>query len=297
MTRNFASGRGSFQTNRSTNRFSASGGRTTSSFNGNLNFRGQTQLLEILAIPETINKHQQLCQENATEVKETQVITSTKVFLKNWNNPTSNKFVLNVVSGIRLQFTSPRNQLCIPKAIDFCENEKFCIDKEIHTLLKKGPIRRVDLIPNQFVSNIFTRPKRSGGLRALINITILNRYLKKIHFKMKYIMTILPLIKRDMCMTSLDLKDAYFSLPIAKSSRKYLRFLWQGQLHEYQCLCIGLSLAPFYFTKIMKPIFSQLRRERISCTYYVDNSLYLDNSTKNYRVIHLEKHLQLQDSS
>ena len=41
MTRNFASGRGSFQTNRSTNRFSTSGSRTTSS-NGNLNFRGQT---------------------------------------------------------------------------------------------------------------------------------------------------------------------------------------------------------------------------------------------------------------
>ena len=49
-------------------------------------------------------------------------------------------------------------------------------------------------------------------------------------------MTIFPLIKRDMCMTSLDLKDAYFSLPIAKSTRKYLCFLWQGQLYEYQCL-------------------------------------------------------------
>ena len=36
-------------------------------------------------------------------------------------------------------------------------------------------------------------------------------------------MALLPLIKQDMCMTSLDLKDAYFSLPIAKSTRKYLR--------------------------------------------------------------------------
>ena len=133
-----------------------------------------------------------------------------KFFLTNWNNLTSNKFVLNVVSGIRLQFTSPPNQRCSLKAIDFCENEKFCIDKEIHTLLNKGPIRRVDLIPNQFVSNIFTMPKRSGSLRDLINLKILNRYLKKIHIKMKHIMTILPLIKRDMCMTSLDLKDAYF---------------------------------------------------------------------------------------
>ena len=42
MTRNFASGCGSFQTNRATNRFSTSGSRTTSSSNGILNFRGQT---------------------------------------------------------------------------------------------------------------------------------------------------------------------------------------------------------------------------------------------------------------
>ena len=149
MTRNFASGRGSFQTNRSTNRFSTLGSRTTSS-NGNLSFRGQTH------------------QENATEVTGTQVITTTKFFLENWNNLTSNKFLLNVVSGIRLQFISPPNQLYIPKAIHFCENEKINIDKEIQGLLKKGAIQRVDPIPNQFVSNIFTRPKRSGGLRTII---------------------------------------------------------------------------------------------------------------------------------
>ena len=80
-------------------------------------------------------------------------------------------------------------------------------------------------------------------------------------------MTIMPLIKQDMCMTSLDLKDAYFSLPIAKSSRKYLRFLCQSQVYEYQCLRFGLSLATFYFMKIMKPKFAQLKREGISCTH------------------------------
>ena len=96
-------------------------------------------------------------------------------------------------------------------------------------------------------------------------------------------------------MTSLDLKDAYFSLPIAKSSRKYLRFLWQGQLYEYQCLCFGLSLAPFYFKKIMKPIFSQLRREGISCTFYIDDSLYLDNSCENLE-IHTQRAMALLKS-
>ena len=37
----------------------------------------------------------------------------------------------------------------------------------------------------------------------------------------------------------------------------------------------------------MKPIFSQLRRDEISCTYYIDDSLYLDNSYEK-----LETHTQ-----
>ena len=108
-------------------------------------------------------------------------------------------------------------------------------------------------------------------------------------------MTILPLIKRDMCMAALDLKDAYFSLPIAKSSRKYLCFLWQGQLYEYQCLCFGMSLALFYFTKIMKPILSQFKLEGISCTYYIDDSLYLDNSYEKLE-IHTQRAIALLKS-
>ena len=97
---------------------------------------------------------------------------------------------------------------------------------------------------------------------------------------MEHIPTILPLIKRNAYMTSIDLKDAYFSLPIVKRHRKYLRFTWQKTLYEFQCLCFGLSLAPFYFTKAMKPVFSQVRHEGIHCTHYIDDSLYISPSER-----------------
>ena len=97
---------------------------------------------------------------------------------------------------------------------------------------------------------------------------------------MEHIPTILPLITRNAFMTSIDLQDAYFSLPIVKRHRKYLRFTWRNTLFEFQCLCFGLSLAPFYFTKAMKPVFSQLRREGIHCTHYIDDSLYISPSAR-----------------
>ena len=203
-----------------------------------------------------------------------------KDFLKNWRNLTTNQFVLKIVSGIRLKFLSPPTQTHIPCPIKFDTNKIASIDEEIHTLLVKRAIIPVDPTTGQFISNIFTRPKKSGGLSTIINLKRLNKHLEKVHFKMEHIMTILPLIKRGIFMTSLDLKDAYFLLPIAKQYKKYLHFIWKDQLYEYQCLCFGLSLAPFYFTKVMKPIFSQLRSEGINSTYYIDDSLYLNHLAK-----------------
>ena len=45
----------------------------------------------------------------------------------------------------------------------------------------------------------------------------------------------------------------------------------------------------------MKPIFSQLRREGISCTYYIDDSLYLDNSCEKLE-IHTQRAMTLLKS-
>ena len=96
-------------------------------------------------------------------------------------------------------------------------------------------------------------------------------------------------------MTSIDLTDAYFSLPMAQNSRKYLRFQWRDMLLEFQCLCFGLSLAPYYFTKVMKPVFSQLRKEGIPCTFYLDDSLYLSRSY-NEAKIHTKRAIMLLES-
>ena len=49
----------------------------------------------------------------------------------------------------------------------------------------------------------------------------------------------------------IDLKDAYFGIPIDKRSRKYIRFQWEGNLYEFLCLRIGLGPAPLIFTKLL----------------------------------------------
>ena len=55
-------------------------------------------------------------------------------------------------------------------------------------------------------------------------------------------------------MVSLDLKDAYFQVPIHPRSHRYMRFVWQGTIYQFQVLCFGLASAPQVFTKVMAPV-------------------------------------------
>lgn len=79
-------------------------------------------------------------------------------------------------------------------------------------------------------------------------------------------------------MAKLDLKDAYHLEPIKKSHKKILRFKLNNSLYEYNCLPFGLSIAPFVFTKLKKPLISFLRRRGFIYVIYLDDFLLIGNS-------------------
>ena len=78
----------------------------------------------------------------------------------------------------------------------------------------------------------------------------------------------------------LDLKDAYYALPIHHSHRKYLRFVYQDRTYEFQCLPFGLSSAPRAFTKTLKSVLTVLRSMGIRVVIYTDDMLLLHQQCK-----------------
>ena len=60
-------------------------------------------------------------------------------------------------------------------------------------------------------------------------------------------------------MTSLDLKNAYYSIPIAKEHQIYFKFMWNYQRYAFSFLPMGISSCPRIFTKLMKPVFVTFR--------------------------------------
>ncbi|VDI29195.1 Hypothetical predicted protein [Mytilus galloprovincialis] len=73
--------------------------------------------------------------------------------------------------------------------------------------------------------------------------------------------------------TSLDLSDAYFHIPISKTYRKYLRFVWNNKVFQFKALPFGLSTAPLAFTKIMQAAIAHLHSLSIQIHSYLDDSL------------------------
>ena len=140
-------------------------------------------------------------------------------------------------------------------------------------MLLKGAITVAQHSKDEFLSNIFLVPKKTGDLRPVINLKPLNEFVHDIHFKMENIESVKQLLRTGDFMATIDLKDAYFSIPIDIRDRKYLRFLWNNTLYEFTCLPFGYSLAPRTFTKILKPAQAVLRRKGIRIVCYIDDIL------------------------
>ena len=142
-------------------------------------------------------------------------------------------------------------------------------------MLQKGVIVQTEHCLGEFVLTIFLRPKKDGLHRPIINLKRLNAFVTYYHFKMETIRTAIQLIRPGCYMASIDLKDAYFSVPIAREHRKFLRFTWDNKLYEFTCLPFGLACAPRVFTKVMKPLVASLRLQGYESCDYLDDSLLL----------------------
>ena len=88
----------------------------------------------------------------------------------------------------------------------------------------------------------------------VLNLKELNSFVEYEHFKMESLRSVTDMMTLNCYMASIDIKDAYYIVPIALENRKYLKFAWRDTLYQYTCLPNGLSSAPRIFTKIMKPV-------------------------------------------
>ena len=253
---------------------------------------------KVVNTPQVVETNVNMCPMNSSlqiprpPLQEVGVGARLMHFVGQWEEISVDTYILEVVrSGYCLEFKElppPTGVIhtSMPGSI-----EKVCvIEKEILTLLQKNAIEKVPENEKSlgFYSTIFLTKKKSGGLRPILNLSNLNLYLQRFHFRMETLRSIIKSLQQGEWTIALDLTDAYFHVPIRPSHRRYLRFCFNGQCYQYRALPFGLSTAPRLFTKVVQVIAGHLRQESIHCHQYLDDWL-LKNKSRSLLLAQAQK--------
>ena len=199
--------------------------------------------------------------------------------LQNWQDLTSDTSILQTVAGLPIDFiNSPPPQRNLHNGDHFSKMEHAFIQKELIRLEKLGVIKKSVHETGEYISPVFLTPKSDGGFRLILNLKELNRFCPYVHFKMDTIDKVLTLVTRNCFFGKIDIKDAYYSVKIAESFKKYLKFCYGGILYQFTCLPNGLSEGPRKFTKLLKPPLAFLRQAQCIVSGYIDDLITLGHS-------------------
>ena len=204
-------------------------------------------------------------------------------FAKNWEEISNDPWILETIRGYQVEFHTIPQQVGYPNEIQLDATQSQALTKEVEELVRKEAIVSPPYNDVGFMSQMFLAPKSDGSWCPVINLKSLNKYVIARHFKMESIRTAKGLMQTGDWLVKLDLKDAYFSVPIHPSSQKFLKFKWRGQTWQFKALPFGLSSAPYVFTKLMKPVVSILRRLGIRSILYLDDMLIMSRSKEEAR--------------
>ena len=211
-----------------------------------------------------------------------------------WEAITSDPEILETVSGLRIRLTDKIPHTRVVQ-YPFGVEESLFIAKEIKRLLEKQVIAKCEHEAGEFISPIFLREKTDGdGFRLILNLKKLNQISEYNHFKMDTLKSVLDLVTPGVYMAKLDIKDAYYSVPIRKEDQKLLKFMSEGELFKFLVLPNGYTKAPRKFTKLLKPIWAMLRNKRITLVAYLDDIIVLgcDREDCRHKILTVLRTLQ-----
>ena len=151
--------------------------------------------------------------------------TRLQFFVQNWKQIKQDTWTLQTIQGYKIPFCRRPRQWRMRVTRVKCHSDVHHMERAIKDLLAKGAVREVKPQDNQFTSTLFFVQKENRDYRPIINLRALHRFLGKESFKMEGLQVVKSLIQQGDVMMKLDLKDAYYALPIHHSHRKYLRFV------------------------------------------------------------------------
>ena len=179
-----------------------------------------------------------------------------------------------VKTGVRLPWR------CRPKPFEnkqkeLNEQEAEWLDKEVARMLKANAIyvNKAD-VKTLGISSIYTVAKKdSEERRPVFNLRKLNTFLQTKHFKMTTLKDVKAMVNKGCWKVKIDFKDCFWQVPVAQEDQRFLSFRWRGKVYSFRCLPFGLSVSPWFITKLFRPVIAHLQQKGIKAVIYIDDML------------------------
>ena len=206
-----------------------------------------------------------------------------QLFWRNWRLIGADDWVISVLrDGYRLPFTDVVPVTSSPPHLGYLPSHPLFqeLRHQVDILIEKQAVEPVSLSTPGFYSRLFLAPKKGGEWRPVIDLSALNKFMDAPHFKMETAASIIRATVPGMWATSLDLKDAFFHIPIAPAYRKFLRFRIDDKAFQFRALPFGLTMSPFVFTKVLAPVGAYARQCGLDLHLYLDDWILLMSSAE-----------------
>ena len=148
------------------------------------------------------------------------------------------------------------------------------LDKMLVKLRRKRIVEKTKTI--RWQSRLFTVPKKdSEEERLILDLSILNTFIKCPHFKMLTMKEVKLLLPKGFWTVSIDLKDGFWHVAISPKTRPYLGFRYRNKNWQFRAMPFGLNIAPRIFTKVIAHVVKVMAEAGIWCLPYLDDLLII----------------------
>lgn len=145
--------------------------------------------------------------------------------------------------------SSPLKQRYYPLSPDRLKE----LNRQVDEMLEQDVIEKSDSAWNN--PTLFA-PKSNGELRFCIDSRKLNAISKHDAYPLPYISSILDSLRDAKFLSSIDLKSAFWQVPLTSSSREKTAFTVPGRgLFQFKVMCFGLTGAPATQQRLMDILF------------------------------------------
>ena len=139
----------------------------------------------------------------------------------------------------------------------------------------RGNLKKRHIPASVFFSLFFSKSKQNGKLRQILDQSQFNTDVVMPSIVMETLNEIQKFVNQVMWATSFDVTDAYLTVPIHESCQKYFCVLLVGKVYMISRLPLGLTMVPWVFLQIMRPIKVCIRLRGVQVNSFLDDFLIL----------------------